>query len=432
MPWQDRILGAAYTAPSGDHFKFDFESVSRTTEKRTTAFNFIGVNEAYIQDNGYGSRKYAMRCFFTGDDHDKDATAFEAGLLEFGVGQLEHPLYGSFNVVPFGTISRRDGLVQAANQSVVECEFWTTTGVVYPSSERSPLNEVHFSIDNFDEAAAESYENKMQVDTPTRAEQARGTVETQLAIINTTLRKPAEATEAVTREFRAWQQTINASINVLVGTPFLLAQQLGNLIKAPARAVIGIENRILSYVDFMRSIMDSVAGTPWYAPSAAAQPRRQVQVANDWATADFSATYGIVATALAAAETTYKTRPEALSVAGFLISELETLAAWRDRGYAVFEGADFGKQIQMVDDGQAWAAASNTVYLCAGYLVGLAFSLATERTLVLDRPRTIVDLAAELYGTVDSRLDFLIESNALTGSEIVELPRGHEIVWYPE
>ena len=71
------------------------------------------------------------------------------------------------------------------------------------------------------------------------------------------------------------------------------------------------------------------------------------------------------------------------------------------------------------------------MYLCAGYLVGLALSLATERRVVLDRPRTVIDLAAELYVTVDDRLDFLMESNNLTGAEIVELPRGHEILWYP-
>ena len=40
------------------------------------------------------------------------------------------------------------------------------------------------------------------------------------------------------------------------------------------------------------------------------------------------------------------------------------------------------------------------------------------------------DLDAELYGSVDDRLDFLIESNGLTGSEILELPRGRAIVYY--
>jgi hypothetical protein len=50
--------------------------------------------------------------------------------------------------------------------------------------------------------------------------------------------------------------------------------------------------------------------------------------------------------------------------------------------------------------------------------------------VVLDRPRTIIDLAAELYGSVDDKLDFLISSNNLTGDQILELQRGQVISYY--
>jgi hypothetical protein len=72
------------------------------------------------------------------------------------------------------------------------------------------------------------------------------------------------------------------------------------------------------------------------------------------------------------------------------------------------------------------------VALTAGHLVETSFTLLQERRIVLDRERTIIDLAAELYGSVDDRLDLLINSNDLTGSEILELPRGRTIVYYPE
>jgi len=60
----------------------------------------------------------------------------------------------------------------------------------------------------------------------------------------------------------------------------------------------------------------------------------------------------------------------------------------------------------------------------------LSFSLKQERSIVLDRARTIVDISAELYGEVDAQLDFLINSNNLSGSEILEVPKGREIVYY--
>jgi hypothetical protein len=60
----------------------------------------------------------------------------------------------------------------------------------------------------------------------------------------------------------------------------------------------------------------------------------------------------------------------------------------------------------------------------------VSFDVIPERRIVLDRARTIVDLAAELYGSVDDRLDFLINSNDLTGSEILELPANKVIKYY--
>jgi len=70
------------------------------------------------------------------------------------------------------------------------------------------------------------------------------------------------------------------------------------------------------------------------------------------------------------------------------------------------------------------------VALTAGFLVEISFNLKQERRIILTRNRSIIDLVAELYGTVDDQLDFLISSNDLSGSEILEVPKGREIVYY--
>ena len=71
--------------------------------------------------------------------------------------------------------------------------------------------------------------------------------------------------------------------------------------------------------------------------------------------------------------------------------------------------------------------------LTAGFLVEVSFTLVPERSIVLERPRTALDVCAELYRTVEGdRLDFLITSNDLSGSEIFELPAGKEIFYYAQ
>lgn len=431
MPWQDRLRTAAYTSPSGTRIPFDYQDVSRTTPKRTTAFSFRGINDNYIQDNGYGSRQYGLRCFFWGDDHDRDATAFEAMLLEKGVGQLEHPFYGTFDVVPFGSIERRDDLVTAANQSVVECVFWTTTGVVYPTSQRSPKNEVHAAIEDYKVAQSESYGDTMEVATVADQKSLRGTVESGIAKADEFLSVPSGTLSEATKEFRSWQNLITRGINALVGNPALLAQQVVNMLLSPARAAVGIQNHITSYTRFLESVFTSAAATPSAQPCACENPKRQVRMANDFRTMDLHAQAALVAMALAAIETEYRTKPEALSVAEAILAQFAAVAAWREQGYATLSLPQYGARLDATDDGIAWQQTTRTVTLCAGFLVDISFTLTEERVVTLDRPRTIIDLAGELYGSIDDRLDFLIATNDLTGSEILELPRGARIVWYP-
>jgi hypothetical protein len=114
-------------------------------------------------------------------------------------------------------------------------------------------------------------------------------------------------------------------------------------------------------------------------------------------------------------------KTQALEAAESIIENMQTLVVWRDANYAAIGEVDTGASYQQLQE---------LVAITAGFLVEISFSLKQERTIFLDRPRTIIDLAAELYGEVDGSLDFLINSNSLTGSEILELPEGKEIVYY--
>jgi hypothetical protein len=118
---------------------------------------------------------------------------------------------------------------------------------------------------------------------------------------------------------------------------------------------------------------------------------------------------------------TFTAKPQALEAAEALLAQADALTAWQDERYGDLEQIDTGEGYQLLQE---------TVALAVGFLVEISFSLVPERVLVLDRPRSIIDLCAELYGSVDDRLDFLISTNRLSGSDILELPRGRRIVYY--
>lgn len=101
---------------------------------------------------------------------------------------------------------------------------------------------------------------------------------------------------------------------------------------------------------------------------------------------------------------------------------MDELTAWRDDNFA---------SIGELDTGDAYARLLQSVGLAAGFLVEISFSLKQEKRYFLDKPRNFIELCAELYQSVSNEtLDFFIDSNNLTGSEIIELPLGREIVYY--
>lgn len=415
--WEDRVQEGAYHSPSGTRIAFAYENVSRKTPKRVRAFEYAGVNEAYLQPNGHGSRQYPMRCYFTGPNCDRLATAFEAALLEDGIGLLEHPLYGTFPVMPFGTIERDDRLKEAANQSIVEVTFWTTLPAVYPSAEGAPESEIAIALESFDLAAAQQFVDGAALDGLQKA-QLKASLRTVLRSVEDTLGEVSATVSEANREFRDLQDEINFGMDVLVGQPLLLAQQMIDLIMAPSRAVDGLVSRLEGYRAFAEQLISTFLPSPSDTASAATLRQRAT---NEFLLADLSVMSSVSGSVRSAVATQYRTRPEALEAAESVLSAFEEAVAWREQRF---------QDLELLDTGAAYQALQQAVALVVGHLVRVSFDLVPERSVVLTRPRTVIDLCAELYGSVDDRLDFMIDSNGLTGSEILELPAGRRIVYY--
>jgi hypothetical protein len=398
---------------------FAYEDVGRDYEKRTTMFEFPDVDGGYVQDNGFGPRKYPLRCYFWGDDHDLAAVRFEQLLLDRGTGRLEHPFYGTLDVVPFGSISRRDDLKTAANQSVIEVTFYTTIGAIYPSAQNSPTSEIHGSLEAFTLAAADQFEAVSDVRSAVAQANLKSTVRKLLREVSAALDVVSKATAAVRREFADALDAIHFGIDVLVGQPLQLAQQIVNLILVPARAAAGIRSRFDAYALLVERILNSAAGRG--LPEISPLPRIRLRAANDFAVADLFALSAVSGLILSGLDNTFTTKPEALNAIDVTRTEFDEVVTWRDTRFT---------ELGEIDPGGSYQALADAIARMAGYLIEASFQLVPERRIVLDRPRTIIDLTAELYGRVDDRLDFLIDTNQLTGSEILELSRGRSIVYY--
>jgi prophage DNA circulation protein len=413
MAWTDRIREAAYNSPSGIRLTFVYEDVSREFDKKTSAFNFPDASGTYIQDLGPTGRRYPLRFIFWGEDYDLAADAFELALAEPGIGSLEHPKYGVVPVVPFGRINRRDELKTAANQAIIETTLWETITEVYPLSQVDPAASIRAAVVAYNAAASEQLDDGLDLTTVGDQVFFRNSYSVLLSEAKSGLQSIADAQEDTRRQFDSIVRSIENSIGVLVADPISLAFQTSLLIQSPAQVQAGISDRLTAYGDLTSSIL---SGNGADVSQQTAQ-RTELSFRAD----DLYASGYVTGAALSVANATFKTKPSAIQAADDLISQFDSVVDWRDDNFGA---------LNIIDTGGAYQQLHRAVMLAASFLIELSFTLKQERRIRLDRARTILDLSAELYGEVDPQLDFLITSNNLSGSEIWELPRGREIVYY--
>ncbi|UGC98018.1 hypothetical protein [Oceanospirillum phage vB_OsaM_PD0307] len=434
MPWQDRLREAAYRSPNGTRTVFTFQDVSRVVEKKTSAFNFPDADGTLVQDLGRKGRRYPLRVIFAGDDHDLEADAFEQTLLERGAGVLEHPRYGQVDVVPFGEISQRDDLKTRANQTVLEVVFWATIGTAYPTGQADGAAQALAAVDAYTAASSEQLEDALEIDSQfeevTFRDQWDGFLDSVESAMAGVKQEP---------EFKAIFDSINRGIDVLVAQPLTLAFQTQALITA-ADQRRAIEARLNAYSDLSSSIVNggsNRAGTGSAGSPQTVQPTNDSRAANELASREVfaqGAVAGSVTAAMVSAqdpegEGGYDTQPQAIAAAEQLLAQFEQVTDWADQNYRALNGTGI-ESLPVVDTGAGYLQLQKAVALAAGVLVQLAFNLRQERRITLDRPRSLYDFVGEYYGDIDANLDFFINSNDLTGSEILELPKGRTVVVY--
>lgn len=440
MSWQERLRPAAYRSPNGTRTVFAYEDVSRVVEKKTAAFNFPDADGTLVQDLGHKGRRYPLRVIFYGENHDTEADSFELTLLERGAGVLEHPRYGRVDVVPFGEITQRDDLKTSANQTIIEVVFWATIGTAYPTGQTDGGAQSLAAVEAYTAAASGELEEALRINSQFEKVTFRDQWLGFLGDVTTALSEVAETQEDVRRQFNDINDSINRGIDVLVAEPLTLAFQTLALIKAPALAAAQVQRRLDGYGDLAGAIVSGGSSRigAGFAGSAQTIPTtNDSRAANELASRKVFAQGAVAGSIIAAVssaqsndtDTGFTTQPQAINAADQLLERFARVSDWADQNYRELDGTGIERR-PAVDTGAGYQQLQKAVALAAGYLVQQAFNLRQERRITLDRPRSLFDFVGEYYGDIDANLDFFINTNNLTGTEILEIPRGRTVVVY--
>jgi len=412
MGWQDRIKPAAYTSPSGVRLEFQYENVSKRVDKHTTAFQFPDAPGTFVQSLGRSGRQFPLRFMISGDNYDLEANTFDAMLSEDGIGVLEHPVYGVFDVVPFGRVERIDELKTRGNQAIFNVTFYETNRLVFPLQTESASELLQASIAAYTESAPVEFEETLETSSTIEEVSLRDRYQAVKDQVKKGLQAVADVEATVQSVFDTVNDSIDDAIQVFISDPLALAFQTSILVQTPARSVALITARLEAYGGMLVSLTTN--GTTY-------TPTTDSQAPNSFRSDDMLASNLLVGSALAVLNAEFETKTDALAAADVLLGLLDEFTVWRDGNLSA---------LAIVDTGSVYQQVINVISTAAGFLVEISFSLKQERSVILVAPMTPIELEARFYRTIDENLDFLINSNAFVGEELLEVPIGRSVVYY--
>lgn len=458
------LLEAKYTAPSGKEFTFFWEKLSRTTELKTGVFPFPDRDGAHVQHQGGGAVSYPMTCIFNGEGHVQTANDFELALHEREVAELQHPVYGIKKVIPTGNISRDNDLINNVNESHVTITFTETITDDPVNLEAVTADELAESFDDFMEASAVDFAESLTVENISEQLLIQSSLNMQTSILNDNLSALAPGEPDFLTTMGELKNSIKTMFNKAekLTQKYLNTARLAlNAMKLPSKFTINILEKMRGYTMLISQIQAQFRNDPYginniknafastrlvlsgavaslaigSALGIAQNATNNKQEANSGGGGTFSAAGGGIVNnsgggaagggsgAAGGNSGGVLSREAAVAVALQLNNLLSTIQNYEDE--------KIEKNNFIDSNATAYLMLNQLVYNSINLIFNVALSLPMKRIIKLTYDRNIIELCAEIYGSVDNFfIDKLIVENNLSIDEMEIISMGREVFYY--
>jgi hypothetical protein len=466
----ERILEARYTSPGGTEAAFSYETVKRETELKTGIFTFPSRDGAHVQHQGMGAKSFPLICFFSGISCMDDADAFEAMLIERGVGELQIP-YGTFKVVPTGKIQREDNFVAGVGQSSVTITFTETiVDEEAAALEAVAADEIAEQYEEFADAACEDFATALDVDDISEQLAIVSSLDAQTQLMTDSLQSLMTADRSKFADFLTAVKELKSNIQNLYkkgkgitgdiesvyAKGLNIARLTLRIMKMPADIAVSLSEKIKGYSQLTAGLINQFKNDPFgiakiknaYTVAKLALTGLVAAISSGSATtiAEVAASGGMANSGSPAerpassplqssgsnstggntgqsADAGTASRAEAVEAANCVAEIAEQVMEWSD--------TKTGQDVFVDSDSAAYLALACLTQNSVQLILNAAFALPMQRTVTLGRDRQVVELCAELYGTVDSGvIDQFIMENNLSIDEIGLIPMGRKVSYY--
>ena len=403
------------TSPSGDVFNAKWIGNAISIKKKVATFEYPDVNGATTQDLGLASQSYPLDIYFDGLDHEKEVQNFQVAMLERGVWSVNHPVYGVVKLQPL-TMSVEVQPVINRTVTVVSTTWVRAT----PSDEYKSYRDYRAPVIKFVKTVLDDVSEKSS-------------------------NKFIKAFLAVKKFLTAVSDTIKKGVRTFIDMNNKVRKLVANKIAALDKMINGTTTLIKTAISAVNSILQIVANVKGYVTTKISLFSKIGKDIRDSIESDLSsgiittevarANDGVMAGVLAAQSTattsgTVLSREESIEIGNTILSDFvatTTLSDEVSKGVvAKLSKDDYFGNLSSYD------AIKTLVGVTIGYIIDDTYSNKIKKIITLDRAKATIDVAISEYPkkSVDEAYDFFVDTNQLTGDDIITLQAGRRVVAY--
>jgi hypothetical protein len=234
----------------------------------------------------------------------------------------------------------------------------------------------------------------------------------------------------IQQEFDNLEKSIISNIDFFLSAPLQLADQLQRLINTPARLANNVKQRAELYRGLYNNLLSPATGNGQDAKNQNAEKQLQsVAILSSIAESylfpenepdeevDTGETLGFL------------TQTDAINSAADLATDYIAIQDFLDEQQKTNEDFPLEERFEVSDE--TARLIKRITAETSKNLVRLSFSLKKEKITFAENDTNIISLCFDIYGsTSNEQLDFFIQTNNLTGEELLQIPKGREIKSY--
>ena len=424
--WLDKIQ-KVFSITTGDNkvYKPNSFNANRAVEYNFAEFNFRNLDGTLVDRRRKMGTVYSLELYFQGEDNIDVATAFQKSADNRNAWTIKHPFYGILRVQPISPVFHDNGN-KLLNVTKITVTVRETIGAAALKNAPDDTDVIATKQTNVNA----TFNNVLVGALPTPSVTAIETLSSNLTLFRRVLNKVQDVGSIITNGYNAGMASINDLYTAGNEIPATLSLAVSNT-QYFINSVALLEESISAKVTYIGNELASLypQATALHIPALPAFELLWKDLKNIWC-----ATAGACVAGMCGASV-YNIQPGDYTYSSQVGAVIAQIVTAYNQYLTYLDGMQTlngGELDSFIPDPTALLQLDDLVNYTIEALYVIQANSKQPRVITLTRDSNVILIARELYGLLadDSTITQIIADNNICNSEIFQVLKGRQILYY--